>query len=125
MFKPIGGRLVTASGVALPLSSGAEVNNVIFLSGALPFANGKVVGDDIETQTNAMFDNVETLLAKEGLTLKNVFKVTVFLVNKQDFAGFNAVYAKRFAEPYPARTTVICNLALDGALIEAEMTVCR
>ena len=125
MFKPIGGPLVTASGVALPLSSGAEVNDIIYLSGALPFANGKIIGDDIETQTNALFDNVEALLAKEGLTLKNVFKVTVWLVRKQDFAGFNAVYAKRFAQPYPVRSTVICNLALDGALIEAEMTVSR
>ena len=125
MFKPIGDRLITASGVALPLSSGVEVDNVIYLSGALPFANGKVIGDNIETQTNAMFDNVEALLAKEGLKLKNVFKVTVWLVQKQDFAGFNAVYAKRFADPYPARSTVICNLPLDGALIEAEMTLHR
>ena len=125
MFKTIGGPLLTASGMALPLSSGTEVNNVVYLSGALPFANGKIIGEDIEAQTNAMFDGVEQLLAKEGLALKNVFKVTVWLVRKQDFAGFNAVYAKRFSAPYPARSTVICNLALEGALIEAEMTVAR
>ena len=125
MFKQIGGRLVSASGVALPLSLGVEFNNVIYLSGALPLLNGKIAGSDIETQTNVMFDNVVALLAKANLDLRSVFKVNCWLVRKEDFTGFNSVFSTRLSEPYPARTTVICDLALEGALIEAEFMASR
>ena len=80
MFKVLGDRLATPSGAILPLSAGVEFQNVVYLSGALPLVNGKIVGSDIETQANAMFDNVQALLEKEGLSLRNVFKVTGWLV---------------------------------------------
>ncbi len=125
MFKQLGGQLVSASGGVLPLSPAVEVNGVIYLSGALPLRNGKVEGSDIETQTNVMFDNIEALLAKEGLGLGNIFKITGWLIRKEDFLGYNAVYGKRLSAPFPARTTVIGALALEGALVEAEVTASR
>lgn len=125
MFKQIGGPLVSTSGAVMPLSSAVEVNGILYLSGALPLKDGKLAGDDIETQTNAVFDNIEALLAKEGLTLGHVFKVTTWLTRKEDFAGYNGVYAKRLADPFPARSTVICDLAMPGALIEVEVTAAR
>ena len=125
MFKQIGGPLVSTSGAVMPLSSAVEVNGILYLSGALPLKDGKLAGDDIEIQANAVFDNIEALLAKEGLGLASVFKVTTWLTRKEDFAGYNAVYAKRLADPFPARTTVICDLAMPGALIELEVTAAR
>ena len=125
MFKQIGGPLVSTSGAVMSLSSAVEVNGILYLSGALPLKDGKLAGDDIEIQTNAVFDNIEALLAKEGLGLGSVFKVTTWLTRKEDFAGYNAVYAKRLADPFPARTTVICDLAMPGALIELEVTAAR
>ena len=125
MFKQIGGPLVSSTGAVMPLSSAVEVNGILYLSGALPLVAGKLAGDDIETQTNAVFDNIAALLAKEGLTLGHVFKVTTWLTRKEDFAGYNGVYAKRLADPFPARSTVICDLAMPGALIEVEVTAAR
>ena len=125
MFKQLGGPLVSTSGAVMPLSSAVEVNGILYLSGALPLKDGKLAGDDITTQTNALFDNIEALLAKEGLGLGHVFKVTTWLTRKEDFAGYNAVYASRLADPYPARSTVICDLAMPGALIEVEVTAAR
>lgn len=125
MFKQLGGPLVSASGAVMPLSSAVEVNGILYLSGGLPLKDGKLAGEDIETQTNAVFDNIEALLAKEGLGLDSVFKMTTWLTRKEDFAGYNAVYGKRLADPYPARSTVICDLALPGALIEVEATAVR
>ena len=125
MFKPLGGKLVSTSGGVLPLSPAVEVNGVVYLSGALPMRNGKVEGDDIQTQTHVMFDNIEALLAKEGLGLSHIFKVTAWLTRKEDFLGYNAVYGQRLADPFPARTTVIGALALEGALVEAEVAACR
>ena len=125
MFKQIGAPLVSTSGAVMPLSSAVEVNGILYLSGGLPLVGGKLAGDDIETQTNAVFDNIEALLAKEGLSLRNVFKVTTWLTSKDDFAGYNSVYSKRLADPYPSRTTVISGLAMPGALIEIEATASR
>ena len=125
MFKQLGTPLVSGSGAVMPLSSAVEVNGIVYLSGGLPLVNGKLAGDDIEVQTNAVFDNIAALLTNEGLSLSNVFKVTTWLTRKEDFAGYNAVYSKRLAEPFPSRTTVICDLAMPGALIEIEVTAAR
>lgn len=125
MFKQIGGPLLSTTGAVMPLSPAVEVDGIVYLSGALPLVAGKLAGDDIETQTNAVFDNIAALLAKEGLTLGHVFKVTTWLTRKEDFAGYNGVYAKRLADPFPARSTVICDLAMPGALIEVEATAAR
>lgn len=125
MFKQIGDPLVSTSGAVMPLSSAVEVDGILYLSGGLPLKDGKLAGDDIETQTNAVFDNIEALLAKEGLSLGSVFKMTIWLTRKDDFAGYNAVYSKRLSNPFPARTTVICDLAMPGALIEIEATAAR
>ena len=125
MFKQLGGRLVSTSGAVMPLSPAVEVNGVVYLSGALPLKDGKVAGDDIETQVSIMFDNVETLLRGAGLGMSDVFKVTGWLTRREDFAGYNRIFSQRFADPFPARTTVIGELALPGALVEVEITACR
>lgn len=60
-----------------------------------------------EVQTREVLKNIETNLAKEGATLKDVIDVTSFLVNMNDFAGYNKAYAEFFdRETGPTRTTV-------------------
>lgn len=62
---------------------------------------------NIEVQTREVLKNIENNLAKEGATLKDVVDVTSFLVNMNDFAGYNKAYAEFFnKETGPARTTV-------------------
>ena len=62
---------------------------------------------NIEIQTREVLLNIEKNLAKEGATLKDVIDITSFLVNMNDFAGYNKAYAEFFnAETGPARTTV-------------------
>lgn len=62
---------------------------------------------NIEVQTREVLKNIEKNLAKEGATLKDVVDITSFLVNMNDFAGYNKAYAEFFnAETGPARTTV-------------------
>jgi len=60
-----------------------------------------------EVQTREVLKNIETNLAKAGATLKDVVDVTSFLVNMNDFAGYNKAYAEFFdKETGPTRTTV-------------------
>jgi 2-aminomuconate deaminase len=62
---------------------------------------------DIKEQTKAVIENIKDYLATEGATLADVVDITSFLVNMNDFAGYNEIYAQYFnKETGPARTTV-------------------
>lgn len=65
------------------------------------------VPEGIVAQTEQVITNVEEALRLRGLGLEDVVKATVHLQHlKRDFDAYNGVYARRFAEPFPARTTV-------------------
>jgi 2-aminomuconate deaminase len=61
---------------------------------------------DIREQTKAVIENVRDILGKMGARLDDVVEVTTYLVNMNDFAGYNEVYGKYFGNDGPARTTV-------------------
>ena len=61
---------------------------------------------DIRAQTRAVLENVRDILASEGASLRDVVEITSYLVNMNDFGGYNEVYAEFFQEDPPARTTV-------------------
>lgn len=62
---------------------------------------------DVREQTRAVLNNIKDYLATEGAAMTDVVDVTSFLVNMNDFAGYNEVYAEFFdKETGPARTTV-------------------
>jgi 2-aminomuconate deaminase len=61
---------------------------------------------DIRAQTRAVIENVRDILATADATLKDVVEVTAYLVNMNDFAGYNEVYGEYFDYNGPARTTV-------------------
>ena len=61
---------------------------------------------DIQMQTRAVIDNIEDILKSMDCTLADIVDVTTFLVNMNDFGGYNEVYAAYFSESRPARTTV-------------------
>jgi 2-aminomuconate deaminase len=61
---------------------------------------------DIREQTRAVIENMRDILDSVGARLENVVEVTTYLVNMNDFAGYNEVYGKYFGNDGPARTTV-------------------
>jgi len=62
---------------------------------------------DVREQTRAVLENIKDYLATENATMADVVDVTSFLVNMNDFAGYNEVYSEFFSkENGPARTTV-------------------
>lgn len=61
---------------------------------------------DIEAQTRAVIQNITDILASYGATLDDLVDATCFLVNMNDFAGYNRVWGEMFTEAGPARTTV-------------------
>jgi len=61
---------------------------------------------DIEAQTRAVIENIRDFLAEEGAGLDDIVDVTIFLVNINDFAGYNKAYGEYFDYDGPTRTTV-------------------
>jgi 2-aminomuconate deaminase len=61
---------------------------------------------DIKLQTRAVLENIDDILRSEGASLKDVVDITTFLVNMNDFGGYNEVYAEFFDYEGPTRTTV-------------------
>lgn len=62
---------------------------------------------NIETQTREVLKNIEGNLNKVGASLKDIVDVTTFLVNMNDFAGYNKAYGEFFDKATgPTRTTV-------------------
>ncbi|MGB4135304.1 MAG: RidA family protein [Microbacterium sp.] len=61
---------------------------------------------DVAVQTRAVIENIRTLLAAAGCDLSDLLQVTTFLVDMNDFAPYNEVWAEYFDETGPTRTTV-------------------
>jgi 2-aminomuconate deaminase len=61
---------------------------------------------DIRQQTRAVIENIRDILHSSGAQLKDVVELSTYLVNMDDFAGYNEVYGEFFGYDGPARTTV-------------------
>jgi len=61
---------------------------------------------DIRVQTRAVLENIRDILASAGAGLSDLTEISTFLVNMNDFAGYNEVYGEYFNHDGPARTTV-------------------
>ena len=110
-----------------PYSHGVWAGDLFYLSGqaAVDPATGKLVAGDTAAQAGQCFTNLFGVLAAAGLGPQHVIKANVYLVDMNDFAAMNAVYAAQFEKPYPARTTVgVASLPL-GARIEIELIARR
>jgi 2-aminomuconate deaminase len=78
---------------------------------------------DIRAQTRAVLDNVRDILKSVDAKLEDIVEVTTYLVNMNDFAGYNEVYGEFFRSDGPARTTVaVHQLPHPHLLIEIRAT---
>ncbi len=94
-----------------PYNQAIRYGQFVFTSGqiALDPATGELIGNDVQTQTHRVFQNLQAVLNSAGTSLASVVKTTVFLTNMSDFQAMNAVYATYFDGSdviMPARTTV-------------------
>jgi 2-iminobutanoate/2-iminopropanoate deaminase len=106
-----------------PFSAAVRGVPSLYVSGqvAIDPATTRLVVGDVARQAEQIFANLEAVLAAAGKSFADVVRVGVYLTNMGDFAAMNAVYARHFAAPYPARTTIgVAALPL-GALIEIDL----
>ena len=78
--------------------------------------SGDIVDGDIVAQTRRTIQNLDIAIRAAGGTLANIVQVQVFLIDKADSKGMNAVYAEFFKQPYPVRATVVVKELLAAGL---------
>jgi 2-iminobutanoate/2-iminopropanoate deaminase len=114
-------------GEHVPLPAGSysravRAAGLLFVSGQVPreFETGRLLGEDIESQTRAVIANLARVLEAAGAGLEDVVALTVYLQEAGDWDYFNRVYRELFTEPYPSRTVVGADLR--GVLVEVTAT---
>ncbi|MDP9483724.1 MAG: RidA family protein [Chloroflexota bacterium] len=104
-----------------------EANGLVFVAGQVGEdpATGEVVPGGIAAETRAMFTNVERCLAAVGLGLGDIVKSTVYLVDMDDWAAYNAVFREVFPKEPPTRATVAVSGLVAPYRIEVEVIAAR
>ena len=86
----------------------AESGRLLFIAGQVAVdRSGETVGDNIETQTRQVFENLRLILEAAGATLDDVVSTDVFLVSvARDLEGYMKVRQEYFSERPPPSTLV-------------------
>ncbi|OQC10121.1 MAG: Enamine/imine deaminase [Candidatus Cloacimonetes bacterium ADurb.Bin088] len=99
-----------------PYSQAVLSNGVLYISGQLgidPVSGNMAEG--FEEQANRVFANLKAILEAAGMSFRNVVKASVFLLDMNNFAALNEIYARNFSSPFPAREAVqVARLPKDG-----------
>ena len=106
-----------------PFSHAVEIDGFLYLSGQVGQdpATGKLVPGGVVAETEQMFSNAAAVLRTAGMSFDDVISVRVFLTRMEDYQAMNAIYARHFTKPFPARTAVgVAALPL-GAHVEIDM----
>jgi 2-iminobutanoate/2-iminopropanoate deaminase len=91
-----------------PYSQAVRVGSTVYCAGQIPLdpKSGQIVPGDIGAQTRRVLENITMILKAEGLSLRDVVKTTIYLVDLADFQTVNEIYGGYFESAPPARSTV-------------------
>ena len=118
--RPEGARQHVTAGPYSPVLE-IDAQRLVVISGQVAVdLHGCVIGSSIEEQSRATLGNCIACLASAGCTLRDVFKVNIYLADLGHWTRFNEIYEKVMPEPLPVRTAVQAIL-LPGFLVEIEM----
>jgi 2-iminobutanoate/2-iminopropanoate deaminase len=106
-----------------PYSQAVKMGGIVYTSGqiALDPATGEIVPGDFAAQATRVFDNLAAVLKEAGTDFSRVLKATVYLTDLANFQTLNAIYAERFGDHKPARTTVQVSALPKGSSVEIDL----
>lgn len=120
----IGGPYISR-GRALSLSKVVRAGDFVFLTGVIPrIGDQPMTTGSIEDQTRVVCETINATLAEAGCTTDDVIKAMVWLREREDFPGFNAVFGEYFPVDPPARSAVLNQLLVD-VKVEIEVIAYR
>lgn len=104
-----------------PLSPFTTGGGLIFTSGQVGIdRQTSQAAESFEGQVRIAMENLAYALGRAGSSLRQVLKTTVYLVRRDDFAAMNELYSEYFAQEFPARSTIICDLVRPHLLFEID-----
>ena len=120
---------IRIEGASEPVShytDAVRFGDLLYVSGCAPFdSDGKVVGEnDVVAQTRQVFNNLLEILRAAGAEMKDVLKVTVFLIDVNDRKAINPVRQEFFGDARPASTLIgVTGFVDPKMLVEIEAVV--
>ena len=105
-----------------PYNQAIRVGDLVFVAGQLGVSleTGELAGPSAAEQTEQVMGNLAAILEAAGSSLDRLVKTTVFLIDLDDFAAMNDVYARHVGDRPPARSTVEVAGLPTGARVEIE-----
>jgi 2-iminobutanoate/2-iminopropanoate deaminase len=106
-----------------PYNQAVTLGNLAFISGqiAIDPLTGKLILDDIESETHQVMKNVGAVLKKAGYRWEDVLKASIFLADMDQFPDVNKVYGSYFSDAYPARECVEVKKLPKGVNVEISV----
>jgi 2-iminobutanoate/2-iminopropanoate deaminase len=110
-----------------PYSQGIKAGNMLFVSGqgSIDPKTGKMLGEDIETQTRQTMQNIKAVVEASGFSMSDLVKVSIYLKNASEFQKMNEIYKTFFSQNPPTRTTVQTGFVNSSMLIEIDAVAYR
>src|SRR5262245_3820873 len=105
-----------------PFSEAVRAGDLLFLAGQIGSdpATGKVVPGGIVPEARQSLTHIRDVLERNGASLSDVVKCTVFLADIKEWDTFNTVYREFFKKPYPARSALGTSGLARNARVEVE-----
>jgi 2-iminobutanoate/2-iminopropanoate deaminase len=104
-------------------SQAVKAGELVFVSGCIPIipATGELIENSIEDATAQCLENVKQILKGADLDFTNIVKVSIFMINTEDYKAMDATYASILPQPYPARESVFVSALPKNARIEISV----
>jgi len=104
-------------------SQAVKAGELVFVSGCIPTipATGELIENCIEDATAQCLENIKQILKGADLDFTNIVKVSIFMINTEDYKAMDATYASILPQPYPAREAVFVSALPKNARIEISV----
>ena len=105
-------KIITTTNAPAPIGPYNQAilsGNTLYTSGQIAFnpQTGKLVLDNIETETKQVMENLKAVLKAANMTFENVIKSSIFISDMNNFGKINSIYGSYFDDSNaPARETV-------------------
>jgi reactive intermediate/imine deaminase len=106
----------------LPFSDAVRAGSLLFVSGQIGSLPGtlELVPGGIGPEARQALENIRSILLRNGSSMAEVAKCTVFLADVAEWAAFNEIYVDFFPSNPPARSALGANGLALGARVEVE-----
>jgi 2-iminobutanoate/2-iminopropanoate deaminase len=108
-----------------PYSQAVKAGGMLWCSGQLGLkpSTGEFVSSDTAAQADQALKNLDAICREAGTSLSKAVRLTIYVVDLNDFAAVNAIYASYFEAPFPARATVQVSALPKGGRVEIDAVV--